>query len=121
MSMQSCIVDGQPLLETAYKYLPETDVNHVLSQVGEDGVAPNVDLRLALVTNLLNNPICESCGNKSTPNQLMLCRHCCLAWYCNDTCAHNHDNLHRQRCRNQHGPLNQGYQAISLSKRIPDK
>lgn len=116
-SFQRCIIDGQPLLETAYKFLPDIDVNHVLEQVGPNGVSPNVDLRLALVSNLLNNPICETCGNKSNPDQLLICRHCCLAWYCNDTCAQTHYEIHRLRCRNQHGPLNNGYQAIYLAKR----
>lgn len=113
-ALQQCIIEGNSLLETAYKNLPNGDAEHILKTIPKEAINEDLNIRLCLVINLLNNPICESCGNKDDPDALLICKKCCAAWYCNDTCANNHKEIHDLRCCRLDGPLNMGYQQIAI-------
>ena len=40
-----------------------------------------------------------------------------ISWYCNEDCQKKHWNIHKKRCCNKDGPLDEGYQKISLLKK----
>jgi hypothetical protein len=88
---------------------------HVATDVGTALSDGSLRTRTMLVFNLLANRICEECGDKTDITKLLLCKNCHLAWYCGDECARRHWPTHGLRCGKRGGPLNRGYQAISIT------
>lgn len=113
---QTYKINDVPLINIAYDALPDVDELYVRDALKDSVPDPKLNLRLCLVVNRLNNPICECCGNKSDVSKLLICKHCCLSWYCNDACSEAHFNVHKLRCCKKDGPLDLGYQQIAMLK-----
>lgn len=107
--------NGAQLLFEASSNIPQCDVDYVNQMSGDGDVNPN--LKAMLAVNRLLNPICEECGYKTDTSKLMLCKKCKLSWFCNNTCAEKNHAKHSRRCCNVNGPLDNGYQAITLLER----
>ena len=101
------------VLQVAMNNIPNVDINALLPMMEEKSV-DQAKIQLAIVRHV--NRICDHCGYKTDVRQLSLCTDCCLVWYCNETCMLAHAPKHTERCRDLHGPLDDGYQALSFIK-----
>ena len=112
--------NGENLFTKGCHNIPWADVHKILPLVKPTDFPSPVDtvnhVRQMLVFNLLANRICENCGDKRDTRKLSLCNDCALAWYCSKQCQENHWNIHKLRCCNPQGPLNEGYQSIAILK-----
>lgn len=108
---------GENVFMKGIQNMPNADINVIAEKMTSSMIHPEaryVQASQMLTFNLLSNRICEQCGYKTDIRELLICTGCCLAWYCSKTCQENHWGTHRLRCAKKDGPLNTGYQAITL-------
>lgn len=68
------------------------------------------EIRFMLASNRLSNKICNSCHkkDKKTLAKLVLCKECCLTWYCGPRCQQRDQLRHKLWCCNPKASIDQG-------------
>ena len=96
--------------------LPNSDIEFLMKKTGIELTKKNNEkirhLAQCLVFNRLSKRICDYCGKQE--DNLKICKNCCLSWYCSTDCQKKHWDIHKLRCCNINGPLDEGYQKILL-------
>lgn len=103
--------DGTSVIQRGMANLPDADVNIIMPYMENKN---DMQARASLTINRLTNRICEKCGDKSDIRCLMICKDCCLSWYCSKRCQESDWERHMLRCCRPGGPLDTGYQGIAI-------
>ena len=108
------------VLRTCAEGLPSADVKKVKEVTGDYELNER-HLRAKLAAARLMNRICNNgdCLKKDRLYDLRLCRGCAGSWYCDTECQRKDWHLHRLRCGQADGPLDEGPMALAILRLPP--
>lgn len=116
-------INNECLINKAMVNVPINDINLIAEHIAhsenkeldEQFLKDNYnDIIFQIIITRLSYRVCEHCGNINKPSELKICGDCCLSWYCNKECQKAHWSIHKLRCCNRKGPLDEGYQKIQI-------
>ncbi|CAH6419903.1 Hypothetical protein HVR_LOCUS979 [uncultured virus] len=112
--------NDHPKFAVAKDHVTSNDVKYVQQLIIKPGekVTSEDEIRAMITEIRWKNRICNHCMDKSNILKLFFCDKCYLVQYCSKECKEKDLDIHRKRCCDPDGPLDDGPQQFAVVERV---